>query len=55
MIFALAAGGDDAGTRVLLPRWLFGLNSGLTLAMSLLSGLAALHSLCLAEPITPLR
>ncbi len=55
MIFALAAGGDDAGTRVLLPPWLLGLSSGLTLAMSLLSGLAALRSLRLVEPITLLR
>jgi putative ABC transport system permease protein len=55
MIFALAAGGDDAGTRVLLPPWLLGLSSGLTLAMALLSGLAALRSLGLVEPITLLR
>ena len=55
MIFALAAGGDGAGARVLLPLWLFALGSGLTLGMALLSGLAALRSLRLVEPITLLR
>jgi putative ABC transport system permease protein len=55
MIFALAAGGESAGTRVLLPPWLLGLGAGLTLAMALLSGLAALRSLGLVEPITLLR
>lgn len=55
MIVALAAGGDEAGARVLLPPWLLGLGSGLTLAMALLSGLAALRSLRLVEPITLLR
>jgi putative ABC transport system permease protein len=55
MIFALAAGGESAGTRVLLPPWLLGLGAGLTLAMALLSGLAALRSLRLVEPITLLR
>jgi putative ABC transport system permease protein len=55
MIFALAAGGENAGTRVLLPLWLLGLGVGLTLAMALLSGLAALRSLRLVEPITLLR
>jgi putative ABC transport system permease protein len=55
MIFALAAGGEGAGTRVLLPPWLLVLGAGLTLAMALLSGLAALRSLRLVEPITLLR
>jgi putative ABC transport system permease protein len=55
MILALAAGGDNAGARVLLPTWLFALGSGLTLAMALASGLAALRSLRLFEPITLLR
>jgi putative ABC transport system permease protein len=54
-IFALAAGGASAGARVLLPCWLFALGSGLTLAMALASGLAALRSLRLVEPITLLR
>jgi putative ABC transport system permease protein len=55
LVFALAAGGDDAGARMLLPPWLLGLGSGLTLAMAILSGLAALRSLRLVEPITLLR
>jgi putative ABC transport system permease protein len=55
LILALAAGGDGAGARVLLPPWLFALGSGLTLSMALLSGLAALRSLRLVEPITLLR
>jgi putative ABC transport system permease protein len=54
-IFALAAAGSTAGARVLLPSWLFALGSTLTLAMALLSGLAALRSLRLVEPITLLR
>jgi putative ABC transport system permease protein len=55
LILALAAGGDVAGARVLLPAWLFALGSGLTLGMALSSGLAALRSLRLVEPITLLR
>jgi putative ABC transport system permease protein len=54
-IFALAAGGSSAGARVILPPWLFALGSGLTLAMALASGLAALRSLRMVEPITLLR
>src|SRR5438067_7493503 len=55
LIVALAAGGDRAGARVLLPPWLLALGAGVTLAMALLSGLAALRSLRLVEPITLLR
>ena len=55
LIFALAASGGNAGARVLLPPWLFVLGSGLTLGMALSSGLAALRSLRLVEPITLLR
>jgi putative ABC transport system permease protein len=55
MIFALAAGGEGSGAVVLLPGWLLGLGTGLTLAMALISGLAALRSLRLVEPITLLR
>jgi putative ABC transport system permease protein len=40
---------------VLLPTWLLGLGGGLTLAMALMSGLTALRSLRLVEPITLLR
>jgi putative ABC transport system permease protein len=55
LIHALAAGGERAGANVLLPAWLLGLGSGLTLTMALLSGLSALRSLRLVEPITLLR
>jgi putative ABC transport system permease protein len=55
IIFLLAAGGDSAGARVLLPAWLLVPGSGLTLAMALSSGLAALRSLRLVEPISLLR
>lgn len=55
MIFVLAAGGEGADAQILLPPWLLWLGSGLTLAMALLSGLAALRSLRLVEPITLLR
>ncbi|HZW35172.1 MAG TPA: ABC transporter permease [Isosphaeraceae bacterium] len=55
LIFAMAAGGDSAGARVLLPPWLLAAGTGVTLAMALLSGLAALRSLRLVEPITLLR
>jgi putative ABC transport system permease protein len=55
LIFGLAAGGDDPGAVVLLPPWLLALGTGLTLAMALLSGLAALRSLRLVEPMTLLR
>jgi putative ABC transport system permease protein len=55
LVLALAAGGRGAGASVLLPGWLFALGSGLTLGMALLSGLAALRSLRLFEPITLLR
>jgi putative ABC transport system permease protein len=51
LIGAMAAG----GARVLLPAWLLALGSGLTLAMAMLSGLAALRSLRLVEPISLLR
>jgi putative ABC transport system permease protein len=54
-IFTLAAAAAGAGARILLPSWLFALGSGLTLAMALSSGLAALRSLRLFEPIILLR
>jgi putative ABC transport system permease protein len=55
LIFTLAAGGDGAGARVVLPFWLLALGSCLTVGMALSSGLAALRSLRLVEPITLLR
>ena len=55
VIFALGACANFAGARVLLPPWLFAAGNALTMAMALLSGLAALRSLRLVEPITLLR
>ncbi len=55
VIFLVGAGANFAGARVLLPPWLFAAGDGLTMAMALLSGLAALRSLRLVEPITLLR
>jgi putative ABC transport system permease protein len=55
VIFGLAAVASSAGARVMLTPWLFGSGSGLTMAMALVSGLAALRSLRLVEPITLLR
>jgi putative ABC transport system permease protein len=55
VIFALGACGNFAGAHVLLPRWLLVAGNSLTMAMALLSGLAALRSLRLVEPITLLR
>lgn len=55
VIFLLGAAANFAGARVLLPPWLFAGGNALTMAMALLSGLAALRSLRLVEPITLLR
>src|SRR5262249_53310727 len=55
VIFLLGACANFAGAHVLLPRWLFAAGNGLTMAMGLLSGLAALRSLCLLTPLTLLR
>jgi hypothetical protein len=51
----VAAGGDGAGAREVLPLWLMALGSCLTVGMALSSGLAAWRSLRLVEPITLLR
>jgi putative ABC transport system permease protein len=55
VIFSLGAAANFAGARVLLPGWLFAGGNALTMAMALMSGLAALRSLRLVEPITLLR
>jgi putative ABC transport system permease protein len=55
VIFTLGACANFAGAQVLLPTWLFAGGNGLTMAMALLSGLAALRSLRWVEPITLLR
>ena len=55
VIFSLGAAANFSGARVLLPAWLFAGGNALTMAMALVSGLAALRSLRLVEPITLLR
>lgn len=55
VIFTLGAFANFAGARVLLSPWLFAAGNGLTMVMALISGLAALRSLRLVEPITLLR
>src|SRR5262249_12839962 len=47
--------GNEVGAKVLLPWWLLTFSVGLTMAMALLSGLAALRSLRLIEPVNLLR
>jgi putative ABC transport system permease protein len=55
VIFALGSAANFAGARVVLPTWLFAGGNALTMAMALVSGLAALRSLRLVEPISLLR
>ncbi len=55
IIFGLSAAATSAGGRVLLSPGLFAFGGGVTMLMALLSGLAALRSLRLVEPITLLR
>ncbi len=55
VIFALGSAANFAGARVLLPPELFIGGNVLTMVMALVSGLAALRSLRLVEPITLLR
>lgn len=54
-VFGLAKLADLFGGRVLLPFWLLGSASAVTLVMALLSGLYALRSLRLVEPANLLR
>ncbi|MFO0929692.1 MAG: ABC transporter permease [Gemmataceae bacterium] len=53
--FALAAAGDRVGATVALPWWLLTASTVVTVGMGLVSGLTALRSLRLVEPITLLR
>jgi putative ABC transport system permease protein len=53
--FALAAGADSLGARVLLPGWMLACAVIVTMSMAMLSGLAALRSLRLVEPAVLLR
>ncbi len=47
--------GNEVGAKVQLPWWLLTFSVGLTMIMALLSGLAALRSLRLIEPVNLLR
>ncbi len=53
--FLLQHLGEEAGAKIQLPWWLVTFSVALTLAMALLSGLAALRSLRLIEPVNLLR
>lgn len=54
-VFLLAHFGNEVGAKVLLPWWLLTGSVTVTMVMALLSGLAALRSLRLIEPIALLR
>jgi putative ABC transport system permease protein len=54
-VYALARIGDELGTKVLLPWELLALAVSVTMVMAMLSGLAALRSLRLIEPVALLR
>lgn len=54
-LFALVYGARALGAPVLLPAWLLASATVITLGMALLSGVAALRSLRLVEPIALLR
>jgi putative ABC transport system permease protein len=54
-VLALGELGNQVGAKVQLPWWLLTFSVALTMAMALLSGLAALRSLRLIEPVTLLR
>jgi putative ABC transport system permease protein len=55
VVYGLARATRAAGVPVLMPQWLLGGAAAVTLAMALLSGLAALRSLRLVEPAVLLR
>jgi putative ABC transport system permease protein len=54
-VFTLAHFGNELGAKVLLPWELLALSVSVTMVMALLSGLAALRSLRLIEPVALLR
>ena len=54
-IFILARFGDNIGAKILLPWWLLTSAVSVTMIMALLSGLLALRSLRVIEPVTLLR
>lgn len=55
LVYALSWAAVIVRTKVLLPPWLLFSSLGITLAMALVSGLSALHSLRQIEPATLLR
>jgi putative ABC transport system permease protein len=54
-VYGLAYLGTEAGAKVLLPWWLLGGAISVTMIMAMLSGLTALRSLRLVEPVSLLR
>jgi putative ABC transport system permease protein len=54
-VFLLGHLGNEVGAKILLPWWLITFSVTLTMGMALLSGLAALRSLRLIEPVALLR
>lgn len=55
IIYTLAHFGTEVGAKVLLPGWLMGGATGITMVMAMMSGFLALRSLRLIEPVTLLR
>src|SRR5439155_23386260 len=53
--FGLAHVAEVLGTRMLLPHWLLGSVTLVTMAMAIFAGLTALRSLRLTEPASLLR
>jgi putative ABC transport system permease protein len=54
-IFGIASVGNEIGAKILLPFWLLGGATAVTMSMALISGFLALRSLRLIEPVTLLR
>jgi putative ABC transport system permease protein len=55
IVYGLAYVGNEVGAKVLLPWWLLGGAIAVTMIMAMLSGLTALRSLRLVEPVSLLR
>ncbi len=55
LAFAIQGTAGTVGARILLPEWLLASASAVTILMALVSGVAALRSLRLAEPASLLR
>ncbi|MSU79842.1 MAG: ABC transporter permease [Gemmataceae bacterium] len=54
-IFGIAFVGAEVGAKIMLPYWLLIFATSITLVMAMLSGLFALRSLRMVEPVTLLR